>query len=459
MPPRSCAAAVADGDRRASGGRTCRRPGPAPIASSGACSSRAPTRTARFTPRPRGLDPVSGRSRWRSRTRAVQRRATLDHVIEQLAGRPRATARAAGARDAAARADAAAAARWRRRARRGRRVRQARQARRAAGRRAGQRGACAGRPATAPRSSPGSTTPRRRAPRCCTRFRCGWRGCGSTSSGPSRRARCWRRSTSRRSRRCGSTRWSRPSRTSRARLPVPAAPAPGLPYGAGARRRRSTPTAQSCGRQGAIMPQSRGSMTRRRRCSRPQPGERVLDLCSAPGAKATQLAALMGATGELVCVEVNSRRADGLRRTLRRMHADAPRRCSSPTRRSGCGPRSRLRPGSGRSAVQRPGDAAVAAGSALAHEPRAGRRDGGVAGPDPGRGRGRGQAGRRLVYSVCTISPCRGRDGRRTVPRARREIRARSVRGLRSRHVTSAAAATLGWHRWVLRRAIPASVT
>jgi 16S rRNA (cytosine967-C5)-methyltransferase len=58
----------------------------------------------------------------------------------------------------------------------------------------------------------------------------------------------------------------------------------------------------------------------------PQPGERVLDLCSAPGAKATQLAALMGAAGEVVCVEVNSRRADGLRRTLRRMHASGPAR-------------------------------------------------------------------------------------------------------------------------------------
>ncbi len=77
---------------------------------------------------------------------AVQRRATLDHVIERLAGRPVRAAGAAGARDAAARPDAAAAARRRRRARRGRRVRQARQARRAAGRRAGQRGDAPGDP-------------------------------------------------------------------------------------------------------------------------------------------------------------------------------------------------------------------------------------------------------------------------------------------------------------------------
>ena len=35
----------------------------------------------------------------------------------------------------------------------------------------------------------------------------------------------------------------------------------------------------------------------------PQPGERVLDLCSAPGAKTTHLAALMEARGEIVAVE------------------------------------------------------------------------------------------------------------------------------------------------------------
>jgi 16S rRNA (cytosine967-C5)-methyltransferase len=72
--------------------------------------------------------------------------------------------------------------------------------------------------------------------------------------------------------------------------------------------------------EGTIMPQSRGSMTPPLLLG-PAPGKRVLDLCSAPGAKATQLAALMGGEGEVVCVEQNPRRADGLRRTLRRMHA------------------------------------------------------------------------------------------------------------------------------------------
>ena len=52
----------------------------------------------------------------------------------------------------------------------------------------------------------------------------------------------------------------------------------------------------------------------------PEPGERVLDLCAAPGAKTTHLAALAGDEGELVAVERHAGRADALRRTLARMH-------------------------------------------------------------------------------------------------------------------------------------------
>jgi 16S rRNA (cytosine967-C5)-methyltransferase len=70
--------------------------------------------------------------------------------------------------------------------------------------------------------------------------------------------------------------------------------------------------------RGAIMPQSRGSMTVARTLA-PAPGERVLDLCAAPGAKTTHLAALMGDDGELVAVEHHPGRADALRRTLERM--------------------------------------------------------------------------------------------------------------------------------------------
>ena len=53
----------------------------------------------------------------------------------------------------------------------------------------------------------------------------------------------------------------------------------------------------------------------------PRPGERVLDLCAAPGGKSTHLAALMGGEGEVVAVERNARRAGVLARTAQRLHA------------------------------------------------------------------------------------------------------------------------------------------
>lgn len=69
---------------------------------------------------------------------------------------------------------------------------------------------------------------------------------------------------------------------------------------------------------GAIMPQSRASMAVARTLA-PQPGERVLDLCAAPGGKTTHLAALMGDEGELVAVERHPGRARALSATLERM--------------------------------------------------------------------------------------------------------------------------------------------
>jgi 16S rRNA (cytosine967-C5)-methyltransferase len=74
-------------------------------------------------------------------------------------------------------------------------------------------------------------------------------------------------------------------------------------------------------RAGAYQPQSRASQ-RVARALDPQPGERVLDLCAAPGGKATHLAALMGGEGEVVAVEKDPRRADGLARTVKRLRAD-----------------------------------------------------------------------------------------------------------------------------------------
>ncbi len=70
--------------------------------------------------------------------------------------------------------------------------------------------------------------------------------------------------------------------------------------------------------RGELMPQSRGSMAVARALA-PQPGQRVLDLCAAPGAKTTHLAALAGDAGELVAVERHAGRAQALRRTLERM--------------------------------------------------------------------------------------------------------------------------------------------
>ena len=71
---------------------------------------------------------------------------------------------------------------------------------------------------------------------------------------------------------------------------------------------------------GAIWPQSRSSM-RPARLLAPEPGMRVADLCAAPGGKAGQLAALMQNRGELVCVERHPGRAAELRRTLQRFGA------------------------------------------------------------------------------------------------------------------------------------------
>ena len=51
----------------------------------------------------------------------------------------------------------------------------------------------------------------------------------------------------------------------------------------------------------------------------PQPGERVLDLCAAPGGKSTQIAALMGGQGLLVCNEPVPSRAQILSRNVERM--------------------------------------------------------------------------------------------------------------------------------------------
>jgi 16S rRNA (cytosine967-C5)-methyltransferase len=72
--------------------------------------------------------------------------------------------------------------------------------------------------------------------------------------------------------------------------------------------------------QGLFMPQSRAAMAVSRALA-PRAGERVLDLCAAPGGKTTHLAALLENRGQVVAVERHPGRADALRRTAARLGA------------------------------------------------------------------------------------------------------------------------------------------
>ncbi len=108
-----------------------------------------------------------------------------------------------------------------------------------------------------------------------------------------------------------------------ARLPVPSHPAPGLPDGV-VLDAPFDAHGSELWRQGAIMPGSRASMLVGHVLG-PRPCERVLDLCAAPGAKTTHLAALMRDRGEIVAVERHAGRARALARTCARMHAECVR--------------------------------------------------------------------------------------------------------------------------------------
>jgi 16S rRNA (cytosine967-C5)-methyltransferase len=102
-------------------------------------------------------------------------------------------------------------------------------------------------------------------------------------------------------------------------LDVPAHPAEGLPEGLVLEGPFDSFGSPLWG-EGLFMPQSRAAMAVSRVLG-PRPGERVLDLCAAPGGKTTHLAALMGGEGEVVAVERHAGRAEALARTAERMGA------------------------------------------------------------------------------------------------------------------------------------------
>jgi 16S rRNA (cytosine967-C5)-methyltransferase len=104
-----------------------------------------------------------------------------------------------------------------------------------------------------------------------------------------------------------------------ARLPVFSHPAPDLPEGLVLEAPFDAHGAPEW-QEGLFMPQSRAAMTVARLLG-PLPGERVLDLCAAPGGKTTHLAALMEDRGTLVAVERHRGRAAALARTAQRMGA------------------------------------------------------------------------------------------------------------------------------------------
>jgi 16S rRNA (cytosine967-C5)-methyltransferase len=159
--------------------------------------------------------------------------------------------------------------------------------------------------------------------------------------------------------------------------------------------------------RGAIMPQSRGSMMVSRLLA-PEPGNRVLDLCAAPGAKTTHLAALSGDRGEIVAVERHCGRAQALARTSRRMHATCVRvECADAAGPRSDGPFDRVLvdpPCSGLGTLQSRPDLRWRATPEAIEE---------LAGLQARILNAAGSAtasGGTLVYSVCTISRAEGPD-------------------------------------------------
>ena len=269
------------------GPRLWRSHPPAPARSrwSHGCSSRARTRTGPCTPRRPGSSPATARLAMALAYGTVQRARTLDHIAAGalLDGRwsrcspPVLAALRLGLYQIAADGR-------RRRARRRQRERRAREARQPRRRAARQRGAASRDARGARRSSAAldDLTPARAAilhsvPDWLAQM--WWRRARRRAGA----RRCWRPSTRRRSPRCGSTRCVPPSRRcssgSGSRYAGTRAPRGPRPAGAVRRPRLG---AVGGGRDHAAVARLDA---RRRRPREPQPGERVLDLCAAPGAQ------------------------------------------------------------------------------------------------------------------------------------------------------------------------------
>jgi 16S rRNA (cytosine967-C5)-methyltransferase len=105
----------------------------------------------------------------------------------------------------------------------------------------------------------------------------------------------------------------------RDRLPVPTHPAPRIPEGL-VLDAPFDAFDSPLWHEGLFMPQSRAAMAVARTLD-PRAGESILDLCAAPGGKTTHLAALTGDEGRIVAVEKHPGRAAALARTAARMGA------------------------------------------------------------------------------------------------------------------------------------------
>ncbi len=189
-------------------------------------------------------------------------------------------------------------------------------------------------------------------------------------------------------------------KTDHLELPVPAHPADRLPEGL-VLEAPFDAFADPGWERGLFMPQSRAAMAVARVLD-PQRGEDLLDLCAAPGAKTTHLAALTGNESRIVAVERHSGRAEALRRTAARMGATSVevRTADATTRQTGTYDRVLVDPPCSdlgtlasrpdvrwRKDAETPAQLA-ATQAAILEAGAAALRPGGV-----------------LVYSTCTISP------------------------------------------------------